>query len=191
MIKKILVDTLFAALKVRDEYTAEHSERVAEYAFAIAKKLRLSEEELESARIVGLLHDIGKIGVSDSILLKAGKLSEDEFSIMERHCKFGRELLSQIVLLEDVTPAIYHHHERWDGRGYPGGLSKKRIPLLARIVAVAETFDLMTAGSLYRAIVNVDAALEELDRCAGTQFDPEVVNIFKEYVSNSDLICET
>ncbi len=191
MIKKILVDALFAALKIRDEYTAEHSLRVAEYAFTMAKRLRLPEEELESARIAGLLHDIGKIGVSDSILLKAGKLSECEFSIMERHCKFGRELLSQIVLLEDVAPAIYHHHERWDGKGYPAGLSKKRIPLLSRIVAVAETFDLMTAGSLYREIVNVDAALEELDRCSGTQFDPEVVKIFKEYIRNSDLRCET
>jgi len=187
MIRKILVEALFNALKIRDEYTAEHSLRVAEYSFTIAKKLGLPEEELEKSRIVGLLHDIGKIGISDSILLKPGRLSEEEFSMMERHCKFGRELLSQIVLLDDVAPAIYHHHERWDGKGYPDGLSRREIPMFSRIVAVAETFDLMTAGSLYREIVNVDAALEELDRCSGTQFDPKVVEVFKEYISSTDL----
>lgn len=186
MIRKILVEALFTALRIRDEYTAEHSLRVAEYAFAIAKRLGLPEGELERARIVGLLHDIGKIGISDSILRKPGKLSEEEFAMMERHCKFGRELLAQIVLLDDVAPAIYHHHEWWDGKGYPGRLSKRRIPLLSRLVAVAETFDLMTAGSLYSDIVNVDAALAELEKCSGTQFDPEVVEVFTKYINGTD-----
>ena len=170
--------SLVASIQVRDHYTEEHSCRAAEMAVKIARGFGCSPNEVESLNIASLLHDIGKISIPDSILLKCGKLSPDEYEIVKNHPSIGANILSSVVLLDKERDVIRHHHERWDGLGYPNGLAGERIPLLARIMAVADSFDAMTSDRPYRKGMSLDHAATELKKNRDTQFDRKIVDVF-------------
>jgi diguanylate cyclase (GGDEF)-like protein/putative nucleotidyltransferase with HDIG domain len=172
------LDGLIAALDARDKETEGHSHRVVAYTLALAQVLKLTNEEITIVRRGALLHDIGKIGIPDSILHKPGPLDEAEWSVMRRHPELGGRILSGINYLEDAARIVLSHHERWDGNGYPNGLKKEAIPLGARIFAVADTFDAITSDRPYRAARTYEIALSEIELGSGTQFDPKVVNAF-------------
>lgn len=165
-------------IELRDPYTGGHTKRVHDYCVIIAESLDLPKEEVENLRLAAILHDIGKIGVKDSILLKSGYLSSEEGEIMKQHARFGAEILEPIRELQRVIPGIRNHHERYDGKGYPDGLEGKNIPLIARIIAVADTFDAMTTDRPYRKGFSREEAFAELKKFSGSQFDPEIVEAF-------------
>ncbi len=181
-----LVKSLVRGIEIRDSYTRGHSERVAFFAKRIAEEMGLKEEEVKAIYTAGLLHDIGKIGIPDSILLKPGKLSDEEYEIIKLHPRLSYELLKHIDVLEDSLPGIKHHHERWDGSGYPDGLKGKEIPLQARILAVADTFDAMTSDRIYRKGVSKAEAVKELKELSGKSYDPEVVENALYVLLNED-----
>jgi HD-GYP domain-containing protein (c-di-GMP phosphodiesterase class II) len=160
-----------------DRYTSGHSERVARYAQLLATRLGLSESEIEIIRQSALMHDIGKIGCVLN-LNKPGILTEREYEIFKKHPGFGKEILQPIDFLHPLIPGVHCHHERWDGNGYPAGLKAQEIPLMARIISVADVYDAMTSDRAYRKALPHDATVSELERCAGSQFDPEVANDF-------------
>ncbi len=166
---------LTAAIDAKDRYTRGHSERVAHLSAAIAKAAGYSDHAVERVRIAGLVHDVGKIGVPEAVLTKAGRLSDSEFDQIKRHPQIGYTILRDIPLLKDILPGVLHHHERWDGRGYPSGLSAQGIPELARIIAVADTFDAMSSTRSYRPAMARDRVLDELRRSAGSQLDAQLV----------------
>jgi diguanylate cyclase (GGDEF)-like protein/putative nucleotidyltransferase with HDIG domain len=168
---------LAETLDLRDVSTARHSQTVGRYAEEIARALGLSGERIERIRAAGVLHDIGKLGVADAVLQKPGPLTEDEWADMRRHPELGARILDH-ANLRDISAWVLAHHERLDGRGYPHGLAGERIPLEARILAVADAYEAMTADRPYRAALGHDAARDELRACAGTQFDPAVVEAF-------------
>jgi len=172
------LQSLTAAIDAKDRYTRGHSERVAYLSHALAIAMGFNSERAERARIAGLIHDIGKIGVPEAILCKAGRLSDEEFTAIKQHPDIGYGILKGIVLLEDALPGVLHHHERWDGRGYPQGLAGEGIPLIARIIGLADTFDAMSSSRSYRPTMTRLQVLTEISRCAGTQFDPTVVEAF-------------
>ena len=174
-----MVRSLLAQLGFRDQYTASHSAGVANYVRQIAAQLRLSDDEIETAAFAAALHDIGKIGVPDHILLKPGKLSADEFVWIQKYPEWGWMTLHQVAPFEQAATLILHVYERMDGSGYPNGLRAKEIPLGSRIIAVADSYDALTTDRPYRAALSGPAALTELIRCAGTQFDLDVVNAFR------------
>jgi response regulator RpfG family c-di-GMP phosphodiesterase len=165
-------------LEHRDAYTAGHSRRVTEIAVATAEVFSLSEEEREVLSLAGPIHDLGKIGIEDNILRKPGKLDEDEYDIIKSHPEKGKLIIEPLHFLRETIPIILHHHERHDGSGYPGGLAGEEIPLGARIMSVADAFDAMTSSRAYRAARSSKEAFDELARCRGTQFDPEIVDLF-------------
>jgi putative nucleotidyltransferase with HDIG domain len=173
------IQSLARTIDKMDHYTAGHSERVARYAVALARRLGLCEEDIEVVRHSALMHDIGKIGCVMN-LNKAGKLTLDEYEIFKRHPVYGREILDPVRFLGPVVPGVYLHHERWDGRGYPLGLAKNDIPLIARIISVADTYDAMTSDRSYRRALPHDVTVSEIERCSGTQFDPDVAGSFVE-----------
>jgi len=175
-----VVRALISALELKNSYTRGHSESVTRYAVALAKKLKLSPEEIESIEVAAVLHDIGKIGVQESILNKPGKLNDEEWGEMKQHPEFSYRILKEVNFPWDVKPIIYAHHERYDGKGYPAGLKGREIPLGARIIAVADTFAAMTSDRAYRKGLSKEAAIEELKRVAGAQLDPELVGVFVE-----------
>jgi putative nucleotidyltransferase with HDIG domain len=164
-----------------DRYTAGHSERVALYAVALARWLGLSDELIEVVRQSALMHDIGKIGCVLN-LNKPGKLSHEEYEVFKKHPVYGREILDPIEFLQPVIPGVYLHHERWDGGGYPLGLSKQEIPLIARIIAVADTYDAMTSDRSYRRALPHEVTVAEIVRCSSTQFDPEIAGAFTDNI---------
>jgi putative nucleotidyltransferase with HDIG domain len=169
---------LTSALDFRDNETGGHSDRVVGYMELVLEQMNIRGAELATLRRGALLHDVGKIGVPDSILRKPTALSESEWGVMKRHPEFGARIISGIPFLEDVARIVRHHHERWDGMGYPDGLKGDRIPLGARIFAVGDSFDAMTSDRPYRRGLLIAAAREEIRRCAGSQFDPAVVTAF-------------
>ncbi len=175
--------SLAAAVDARDRYTSGHSERVTSYALQIAEEIGLNHEQLDAMKIAGLLHDLGKIGVPDAILNKPGSLTQEEREVINRHPSVGGNILRRTPQLELILPAVLFHHERWDGAGYPDGLCGDSIPLMARIMAVADSFDAMTTDRPYRKAMSVEAALFELRANAGKQFDPVVVDAFIAAVS--------
>ena len=178
------IQTLRYTVEAKDTYTRGHSDRVSEYSVLIGKKLGLSDDELKKLQIGGLFHDIGKIGVPDSILLKEGKLSDDEYSEIKNHPNIGAHILSTASIFKDIIPIVKHHHERYDGRGYPGQLVGDNIPYLARIAAVADTFDAMTSKRSYRDPLPLDYVISEFEKCKGTQFDPNIADAFIDILKN-------
>lgn len=172
------LEALLAALDVRDTETEGHSERVAAYTMAIASRLKLDPSEVPHIERGALLHDIGKIGVPDSILYKPGPLTPEEWEIMKQHPVLGYRMCMKIEMLRSAAPIVLHHHERWDGKGYPYGLMGEEIPLGARIFAIADTLDAMTSDRPYRKALSFAQAREEIARCAETQFDPALVEVF-------------
>lgn len=176
-----LVDTLkslIATVEARDSYTKQHSERVTEYALRIAEVMRLGAEEVDLIRFGGFLHDIGKIGVRDTVLLKPGGLSREEFEEIRRHAVIGDEIVKPIKFFTRERGIIRHHHEHFNGAGYPDGIAGEEIPLTARILTVADSYDAMTSNRPYRLARTHEYAVSELKRCSSTQFDPEVVGAF-------------
>jgi putative nucleotidyltransferase with HDIG domain len=170
------VSALVRAVEAKDPYTRRHSEQVAHYAVNIAKAMGLSGRRLESVRVAALLHDIGKIGVPDRILTKAGPLTSDEFQFIRHHPALGSDILSNITLFGGEASLVRHHHERWDGQGYPDGLAGEDIPFISRIIQVADCIDAMLMERIYKKSYSVEKMLAELIRCSGTQFDPKVAS---------------
>jgi len=173
---KSTIKALAAAIDAKDHYTCGHSQRVMEYALLGAKSLSLPQEKLEILEYAGLLHDIGKIGIDDSILSKSESLTNQEWEIMRRHPVIGFEMLKDASFLAEARELVLYHHERYDGSGYPSGLKYADIPIGARLLSVADAFDTMTTDRSYRAGPGVDYAIQELHRCSGTQFCPTAVN---------------
>ncbi|MDI7252887.1 MAG: HD-GYP domain-containing protein, partial [Actinomycetota bacterium] len=177
-----VITALANAIDARDAYTHGHSNRVMEYSVALAEGMGLSPEEVDVIRHASILHDVGKIGIREKILKKPGLLTEEERREMEYHPFIGTRILQSVKLLEPVMPLVYHHHERYDGTGYPDGLKGEEIPLGSRIIAVADAFESMTSDRPYRKALPLEEALAELRRGAGRQFDPRVVEVFLRLV---------
>jgi HD-GYP domain-containing protein (c-di-GMP phosphodiesterase class II) len=192
-----LLHSLTSAVDAKDAYTCGHSERVALLARHLAglvkrenvereagvsslqvSSLQVSDNQIERIYMAGLLHDVGKIGVPESVLQKTGKLTPEEFEQMKKHPEIGARILSDVKQLEDIIPGVLYHHERYDGKGYPTGLAAKNIPLMGRIICLADCFDAMTSNRTYRKALPLEVALSEIRRCSGTQFDPELAETF-------------
>ncbi len=172
------IRALAEAIDAKDPYTRGHSERVATYAAAVAKEMGLAAEEVERIRLSGLLHDVGKIGVDDRIIRKPTALTEEEFEVMKTHPVKGAAIMSAIPQLADVIPGMKHHHEKWSGGGYPDGLKGEEIPVQARIVTVADTFDAMTTTRPYQKAMEIDFVIERIKQFSGMRFEPSVVSAF-------------
>ncbi|MBL8885742.1 MAG: HD-GYP domain-containing protein [Phycisphaerales bacterium] len=173
------IEALTAAIDAKDPYTRGHSERVAALAKQIALAYGIDEAEAERIRTAGIVHDVGKIGVPERVLCKPGKLDDEEFALIKMHPEIGHRILKGVLLLDHTLPGVLHHHERFDGRGYPHKLAGEGIPLQARIIGLADTFDAMSSSRSYRPAMPREKVLAEIARCAGTQFDPSVVEAFK------------
>ena len=179
-----MVQTLRYTVEAKDTYTRGHSDRVSEYSVLIGEKLGLPEDQIKTLRIGGLFHDIGKIGIPDSILLKPGRLTDDEYSEIKNHPSIGAHILGSAKIFQDIIPIVKYHHEKYDGNGYPSRLKGEEIPYLARIAAVADTFDAMTSRRSYRGPIDVEKVKEEIKRCEGTQFDPQIAEVFLDILNN-------
>ena len=179
-----MVQTLRYTVEAKDTYTRGHSDRVSEYSVLIGEKLGLPEDQIKTLRIGGLFHDIGKIGIPDSILLKPDKLSDDEYSQIKNHPSIGAHILGSAEIFKDIIPIVKHHHERYDGNGYPSRLKGEEIPYIARIAAVADTFDAMTSRRSYRGPIDIEHVKEEIKRCEGTQFYPQIAEVFLDILNN-------
>jgi response regulator RpfG family c-di-GMP phosphodiesterase len=175
------IEGLAKAIDKMDRYTAGHSDRVALYATFLAMQLGLPPAEVEIVRQSALMHDIGKIGCVLN-LNKAGKLTNDEYEVFKKHPVYGRDILDPIKFLHPLIPGVHLHHERWDGRGYPLKLKGNEIPIIARIIAVADTYDAMTSDRSYRRALPHEVAMAEIERCSATQFDPEVAATFTDHI---------
>ncbi len=178
------IETLRYTVEAKDTYTRGHSDRVSEISVLIGKKVGLSDQDLKNLQIGGLFHDIGKIGVPDTILQKESKLTDDEYSEIKNHPSIGVHILSNATIFKDIIPIVKHHHERFDGRGYPSQLKGEEIPYLARITAIADSFDAMTSKRSYRDSLPLDIVKEEFRKNKGTQFDPELADLFLDILEN-------
>lgn len=178
------IETLRFTVEAKDTYTRGHSDRVSEYSVLLGKYLNLSEEDLHLLKVGGLFHDIGKIGVPDSILLKTSRLTDDEYSEIKNHPTIGAHILSNATIFENAIPIVKHHHERYDGFGYPSKLAGEDIPYLARISAVADSFDAMTSRRTYRDSLPIDIVIGEIEKNKGTQFDPAIADVFLDILNN-------
>ncbi len=170
--------TIAAIIDARDEYTSGHSERVALCATDIARKLGWSEDEIRNLYCVALLHDIGKIGIPDAILNKPSKLTDEEFAVIKKHPVIGDAILKELYMLKKVEEGALYHHERYDGKGYPTGLKGEDIPLTARIIGIADSYDAMSSDRVYRSKLSHEKIISEFERCSGTQFDPKLGSLF-------------
>ena len=179
-----MVETLRFTVEAKDTYTRGHSDRVSEYSVLLGQKVGLSDEELKLLKIGGLFHDIGKIGIPDSILLKPDKLTDEEYSEIKNHPSIGAHILGSAAAFKEMIPIVKHHHEKFDGRGYPSGLKGEEIPYLARIAAIADTFDAMTSRRSYRNALDLQIVIDEIERCKGTQFDPQLADVFLDILKN-------
>ena len=179
------IQTLRYTVEAKDTYTRGHSDRVSEFSVLIGKHLGLPNEDLKVLQIGGLFHDIGKIGVPDSILLKEGKLTDDEYSEIKNHPTIGAHILSNATIFQNIIPIVKHHHEKYDGNGYPGRLKGEDIPYFARIAAIADTFDAMTSKRTYRDALPLEVVVSEIERCKGTQFDPKLADVFLDILNNN------
>ncbi len=180
--------SLISIIEAKDPYTKGHTERVASYSIALANRLRLDEDDLRRIMFAALMHDIGKMGVLDEIVNKPGALTEEEWELMRQHPVTGSELVEKMEFLNGTSDIVRHHHESWNGRGYPDGLRGDGIPLGARIVTVADSFDAMTTDRPYRKALSVDEAVRRLEKAAGIQFDPELVRVFVQYIREKGVV---
>ncbi len=179
--------TLVSAIEAKDEYTKGHTERVTKYSVIIGNKLGLNEIEMKNLELSALLHDIGKIGIPDNVLLKPGKLTDEEFEMIKTHPSKGAAILSHIKSMKDIIPGIRHHHEYYDGRGYPDKLKGEEIPLIARIISVADSFDAMVTDRPYRKGLPIEEAARRLKENKGTQFDPHIVDTFITLLEDGEI----
>jgi diguanylate cyclase (GGDEF)-like protein len=175
------VKALAAAVDSRDPDTRHHSQNVADLATALALVLDVSEEQTHVIELAAQMHDVGKLGVTDEVLLKSEPLSADDQALVQEHPVLGERILAA-ARLDEILPAVRHHHERWDGKGYPDGLSGYDIPLAARMLSVCDAFEAMTSVRRYRQTLSVPQAISEIERCAGTQFDPDIAHVFGRMV---------
>jgi HD-GYP domain-containing protein (c-di-GMP phosphodiesterase class II) len=182
-----LLATFSTALEARDPYLRGHSARVTSFAESLARMLGWAGERLEVLRLGGSLHDVGKIAVNPDVLRKPGPLTEEELAQIRRHPVTGARLVECFDDFEAALPYVLHHHERWDGSGYPHGLRGETIPVEARLLGVADAFDAMTSKRAYRSALSVDQALSELRRCAGAQFDPDLAEKFIDGWSRGEI----
>ena len=186
-LEKAYLDTigiLRHTVEAKDPYTRGHSDRVSEFSILIGQKINLDSDTIHDLKIGGLFHDIGKIGIPDSILLKESKLNDNEYSQIKNHPTIGVHILGDAKVFENIIPIVKHHHEKFDGTGYPSGLKGSEIPLIARIASVADTFDAMTSKRTYRDSLPISVVKEELKRCSGSQFDPEIASVFLDILEN-------
>lgn len=172
------IESLSKALDAKDSYTSGHASRVQEYSVKLAKEYGLSSKEIEDIKIASILHDIGKIGISDDILNKPGRLTDEEFEKIKEHTRVGADIIGEISFLKDISKFIRYHHERYDGRGYPEGIKENEIPIEACIIAIADSYDAMTYDRPYRAALTREEALEEIEKNSGTQFHPTLAQKF-------------
>lgn len=178
------IDALISAAAQRDKTAEGHSQRVTRYCLAIGRAVELPSDELTNLRYAASLHDIGKVAISRKILNKLGKLTDGEFAIMKQHSTIAIRILQKVDGLAEAVPLIKHHHERFDGRGYPDQLCGEGIPLGSRIIAVAEAFDILTSDVPWRDAMDQESALAEVEACAGTQFDPDIVRSFRHALAS-------
>lgn len=183
-----MLETLAGTIDAKDKYTNGHSMRVAEYSTMVARELGWNEEEINKIRYEALLHDIGKIGVPDAILNKPSKLTDVEFGLIKSHTVIGSDILKNMVTVPGASPVARSHHERYDGKGYPSGISSEEIPLNARIVCIADAYDAMNTDRIYRKALSPDVIRNELVRGRGTQFDPEILDIFLKLFDENKLV---
>ena len=181
------IRTLAAAIDAKDPYTRGHSERVSSYSMAIARHLGLSQEEVFRIRTAAILHDVGKLGIRDGILNKPGGLTDDEFAVMRTHPTIGAQIMEPIRMLKDIIPGIRNHHETWDGKGYPDKMEGDGIPLVARIIGAADTFDAMTTNRPYQKAKTLEFVLDKMRAMSGTRFDPQVVDALLAAVEAGDV----
>jgi HD-GYP domain-containing protein (c-di-GMP phosphodiesterase class II) len=180
--QRLFVNILTVMVKIlenKDPYTRFHSHSVAKWSRMIGRRVGLCDEDLDRLGLAACFHDFGKIGIPEEILCKAVKLTDEEFAVMKKHPTIARDLLSSLELVNDLLPAITHHHERWDGRGYPDGLKGDQTPLWARIIALADAYDTMAGRRTYKEPYSIERIRQELDRGRGTQFDPVLVDHFR------------
>lgn len=182
----ILVDAITNLLGVHDCYTAQHSARVADYALAISRDLGRTPEQHHRLHIAAHLHDIGKLSVPSDVINKPGRLSPTEFTRMREHAECGAAILEKVPALRAIVPVVRHHHERYDGRGYPAGLCGDRIPLEARIIGIADAYDAMTSSRPYRTALDHASAQRELVAHSGTQFDPALTTLFLKLLQKGE-----
>jgi len=183
------IDALVAAAGQRDKTAEGHSRRVTRYCVAIGTVMGLSGDDLADLKYAAGLHDIGKIAISRKIINKLGRLTDGEFEIMKQHSSISIRILEKIDGLQSASVLVKHHHERYDGKGYPDGLAGTSIPLGSRIISVAEAFDILTSDVPWRDARDQDSALAEIDACAGSQFDPDVVRAIRTAVSTGIVEC--
>ncbi|MDF2522123.1 MAG: putative sensor protein, partial [Clostridia bacterium] len=178
------VQSLVSTIEAKDMYTESHSVRVAKYATFIAKELNMDKNDVEDVWVAGVLHDIGKIGISDTILNKKDRLTDEEYQLVKQHPTIAHKIISNIGLNQGIMKAVRHHHERYDGRGYPDGLNGENIDLMASIISVADAFDAITSERSYKQPKSLREGIEELNACKGKQFNPQVVDIFSRAYNN-------
>jgi len=179
-----IIEALRLSVDAKDRYTRGHSDRVSFYAAKVGKALGLNEKDMETLRVSGIFHDLGKIGTADDILFKTEKLTEEEYEEIKKHTIKGANILSAVSMFKDVVPIVKYHHERIDGNGYPEGLTGENIPFLARILSVVDAFDAMSTDRLYRKMLGLEEAKKQLLYGAGTQFDAQVVDAFLKLLDN-------
>ena len=175
-----VLEGLANAVDAKDHYTRIHSEQVAHHALRLAESLGLTAEQKRMLRVASLLHDVGKIGIPDRILRKPGALNQEGRGVISQHPLLGEMIIREVPHLSDMIDAVRHHHERYDGKGYPRGLQGEKIPFLSRLIAVADAYSAMTLDRPYRSALSREEAIAELRRCAGTQLDPDLVSAFIE-----------
>ena len=181
------VHALAKAVKAKDKYTEKHSELMSKIAVELARCLKLSEEEVETVRLGAMLHDLGKIGINESILLKPGKLTKEEYELVKQHPQIGAEIVRTVHALKDAIPLILYHHERYNGSGYLKGLKGEEIPVGARIIGIADVYHALRSDRPYRKAYSKEKAIEIIKKGAGNQFDPKIVDTFLKLVKNITL----
>lgn len=175
-----LVECITSALDARDPYTGDHSRRVSDMACFLCRKMQMTESEVQEIHIAGHLHDIGKIGVPDRVLLKEGRLDDEEWQLMKKHPQIGAEIMSKSEQFTRIAAILLHHHERWDGRGYPFGAKGEEIPVGARVIAICDSIDAMASKRSYRNALPMETVREEIQKNIGIMYDPEIAKLALE-----------